>query len=281
MPEEWSRRIERLARLVVIAIIVGIGLSQVILTIGDWHLRDSDAYWNAALRLRAGQPLYPPITDPEASEVYRYAPWFAWLWVPLTYLPHELVRVLWSAVLLGASVLALVPLIRTRAWLLVALFGFLLIGISGPGNVQPLIIAALVWGLERRSGPAWIALTASLKVVPILFVATYVGRREWGRVLLALGLTALLVAPMFLHDLSNYPFSAGAASGLIATPLLYAAVVAIGVLVSVRLANSPHAWLASATTVTLAVPRLFVYDISFLIAAYPVPRRDEPARRDS
>ena len=262
-------RTERYARLVAIAIVVGVGLSQVILTVADWHLRDADAYWNAALRLRAGEPLYPPISDAEASEVYRYAPWFAWLWVPLTFLPHEVVRILWSAVLLGASAAALVPLARAGAWLLVAFFGFILIGISGPGNVQALLVATLVWTLERRSGPVWIALAASLKVVPILFVVTYVGRREWGRAALTVLLTGILVAPMLTHDLSNYPSSPGPAAMLIATPIVYAAVVAVGIVVSLRLARTRFAWLASATTVTISVPRFFIYDMTFLMAAVP------------
>ena len=280
-PAESMRLLQRYSRLLVIAIIVGVSLSQMILIIGDWHLRDADAYWNAALRLRAGEPLYPPLANSEASEVFRYAPWFAWLWVPLTYLPHELVRVLWSVVLLAASAVALIPLARARAWLLVAFFGFILVGISGPGNVQPLLIASLVWGLERRSGPVWIALAASLKVVPILFAVTYVGRGEWKRAAVAVALTGVLVAPMLMHDLSHYPATAGPAAGLISMPLLYAAVVAAGILVSLRASRTPFAWLASAATVTVAVPRFFVYDISFVLAAMPSGlrlRRDPPGR---
>lgn len=271
-----SPLIKRLPRLFVTALIVGVGLSQIILAVGDWHLRDADAYWNAAVRLRAGEPLYPPLTNPEASEVYRYAPWFAWLWVPLTYLPHELVRVLWSMVLLGASAAALIPLARAQAWLLVMFFGFILVSISAPGNVQPLLVASLVWGLERRSGPLWVALATSLKVVPILFAVTYLGRREWKRAAFAAGITALMVAPMLAYDLSNYPASAGRAAGLIAIPVLYAAVVAAGILVSLRASRSRFAWLASAATVTVAVPRFFVYDLSFLLPALP----DESRRRE-
>lgn len=60
---------------------------------------------------------------------------------------------LWSGILLAASASALVPL----------------------------IVAALVLGVERRTGPPWIAFAASLKAVPILFVVTYLGRREWVR----------------------------------------------------------------------------------------------------
>jgi hypothetical protein len=267
--------VARFASLLVIAIVVGVGLSQLILTIGDWHLRDAGAYWEAAMRLREGEPLYPALADSEASEVYRYAAWFAVAWIPLTYLPREIVNVLWSLILLGASAAAIMPLMRLRAWLAVAFFAPILVGISAIGNVQPLVVAALVLGVERRSGPLWIAAAASLKAVPILFVVTYLGRREWWRALWTGLLTAALVAPMLLYDLSSYPIGAGAAGLLTGAPVLYAVAVAAGILASLRLATGRYAWLASATTAALALPRFFVYDVTFLLAA--VPLRGHPA----
>lgn len=266
--------VHRLPWIFAAAVIVGVGISQLVFTIGDWHLRDMGAYWEAATRLREGEPLYPALADTEASEVYRYAPWFAWAWVPLTMLPREAVNVLWSGILLVASAAALVPLLRLRAWLAVAFFAPILVGISAIGNVQPLIVAALVLGVERRSAPLWIAVTASLKALPILFVLTYLGRGEWMRAALAILLTAILVAPMLLYGVGDYPTGAGDAAVLLAWPPIYAIVVAAAILVSIRLARSRLAWLASATTVVLALPRFFVYDITFLMTA--VPNRDQP-----
>ena len=259
--------IARLPKLVVTALVVGVGLSQLILTLGDWHLSDAGAYWEAAHRLREGQALYPSLGDTEASEVYRYAPWFAWAWVPLTLFPREAAYAVWSLVLLAASGAALTPLIRRRAWLLVAFFLPILVGISGIGNVQPLIVAALVLGIERRSGPLWIGLAASLKAVPLLFAVTYIGRGEWVRAAAAVAVTFLLVAPMLLYDLSNYPTGADAAATLINAPVVYAIVIAAVIVVSVRLARGPFGWLASSTAVALAVPRFFVYDVTFLMPA--------------
>lgn len=261
--------IARLPKLVVIALVVGVGVSQLILTIGDWHLSDAGAYWNAAQRLRDGEPLYPRLADTEASEVYRYAPWFAWAWVPLTLLPREAAYVVWSIILLAASAAALTPLIQRKAWLLVALFLPIMVGISGIGNVQPLIVAALVLGIERRSGPLWIGLAASLKAVPLLLVATYVGRGEWRRAATAVIVTILVVAPMLLYDLSHYPTGADGAAMLINVPVLYAIVIAAGILISVRLARGSLRWLASSTTVALAIPRFFVYDVTFILPALP------------
>ena len=241
---------------------------------GDWHLRDMNAYWEAALRLRDGEPLYPPLADSEVSEVYRYAPWFAWMWVPLTFLPRELVNVLWSGILLTASGAALLPLVRSRVWLAVGFFAPILIGISAIGNAHPLLVAALVLGVERRSGPLWIAMTASLKAVPILFVVTYLGRREWMRAGITLLITAALVSPMLLYDLGSYPTGAGGAIVLLGWLPLYAIVIAGSILISLRLARTNVGWLASATTVMLALPRFFVYDITFLMTAF-----NERARR--
>lgn len=268
----------RIARLIVVALVLGLGISQLILTIGDWHLSDMGAYWNAAHRLRDGEPLYPQLAGTEGSDVYRYAPWFAWAWVPMSYLPLGVVRVLWSAVLLGASAAALAPLVRERAWLLVAFFLPILVGISAIGNVQPLIVAALVLGLERRSGPLWVAVAASLKAVPILFVVTYLGRREWLRAACALLLCGVLVAPMLMHDLSGYPTGGGAATMLIEWPLIYGLAVGLGIVASLRLARTRYAWVASAATVGVALPRFFVYDVTFLMPAVPGGRKGGTVR---
>jgi hypothetical protein len=249
----------------VLVLLIGFGIAQMLLTINDWHLRDMGAYWEAGERLRLGAPLYPPLTDPESSATYRYAPWFAWLWVPITLLPKELVSVGWSVILLAASAISLLPAIRARAWVVLVLFTPILFGISAIGNAHPLIIAALVHGVERRSGPVWIAAAASLKAAPMLLVLTYLGRRQWGRVAATVAATVALVAPMLLHDLSNYPAGSGAAGGLIAVPPLYVVAVAVGMIVSVRLARRDTGWLASAATVVVATPRLFVYDMTYLL----------------
>src|SRR5207248_1690343 len=69
-----------------------------------------DAYWNAAMRLRAGQPLYAPGL-PTDSDLYRYAPWFAYAWVPLTYLPKGAVLVAWMGICLAAAIASVAPLL--------------------------------------------------------------------------------------------------------------------------------------------------------------------------
>jgi hypothetical protein len=266
----------RIARTVAMAVIIGIGIFNIYQAVVGWTLSDASAYWNAALRLRAGEALYPPALIAEASEVYRYSPWFAWAAVPFTFLPAQLAGALWSLILLAASAVALIPLVRTRAWLPVALFAPILVGISAVGNVQPLIVAALVHGVERRGGPLAIAAAASLKVFPLLLALVYAGRQQWLRFGTAVVLTALSWAPAMLYDLSNYPSQAGRAVSLFSVPVLYFVVGGLAIGATLALARTRWAWLTAAVTVTLTLPRLFVYDATMLMVG-AVPRA-EPAR---
>lgn len=263
----------RVARLVAIAVIVGIGIVNLYWAVTAWTLSDAQAYWDAGMRLREGAALYPVLSSVDASQVYRYAPWFAFAAVPFTFLPEQVAGALWSAILLVASGVALLPVFRARSWLLVALFLPILVGISAVGNVQALMIACLVHGVERRSGPLWIALAASLKIFPILLAAVYAGRREWWRLGVTLGVTGLLWAPALAFGLQNYPIEAGKAASLYAVPVLWAAVVGVAVLVTLWLARGRYGWLAATTSVALAVPRLFVYDVTYLlVGAAPTER---------
>jgi hypothetical protein len=267
----------RLARIVVLAVVIGIGFNHVWWSVADWHLDDMNAYWDAGLRLRLGQALYPPVTDVLASEVYRYSPWFAWLWAPLTVLPRALVDVAWSGVLLAASAAAVGPMARRGAWLGVAFFLPILIGISAGGNVHALLIAALVWTVEGRGGPVWIGVAASLKLFPILFVLTYLGRRQWWRAAITAGVAALLLAPYLLYDLTNYVTTAGGAALLWDWPIVYAVVVAAAVVAALWLAGTRFAWLASSVAVVLALPRSFLYDVTWVMVGSPAVGRGRTA----
>jgi hypothetical protein len=246
------------------AVVIAIGINHVWWAVADWHLHDMDAYWDAAMRLRSGQDLFNPV-GVEASEVYRYSPWFAWSWVPITYLPRIVANVGWSAILLAGSTAAVWPLARRGSLLGVAFFLPMLIGITAIGNVHPLLIAMLVLGVDRRSGPVWIAIAASLKIFPILLVVTYLGRREWMRAGLTLALSALLAAPVLLYDLSDYVTDAGSAALLWQFPLVYVVAVAAALIGALVLAATRYGWLASALAVTLALPRFFLYDVPYLL----------------
>jgi hypothetical protein len=229
---------------------------------------DMDAYWNAAMRLRDGEPLYRPgvATD---SDLYRYAPWFAAIWIPLTYLPKDPVLIGWMVICLGAAVLSVAPLLHEgpAGWAALAfLLPFQLEG-AAFGNVQPILVLALLWGAPRRSGPLWVALGASLKIVPTVLVLVYAGRGEWRRALLTLALTALLVGPMLLFDLSGYStdIGAGQLSLLTVSPWLFGAVLVVALAATFLLARGRYAWAVGSLAMMLALPRFLIYEISFAV----------------
>ena len=241
---------------------------------------DVDAYWGAAERIRAGESLYIAGAA-NASALYRYAPWFAFAWVPLTFLPREAVTVAWVGLMMLAAILSTAPLVRhglagTAAF---SLFAPIQLEAAVFGNVQPLLVLVLLWGVERRSGPLWIAIGASLKAVPLLLALVYAGRGEWRRAGLAVALTALLAAPALLFDLSNYPTQAGpgqiSLTAVAGQLYLAVAITMLGITFVAALGRSRFAWLAGAGAMMAALPRLLPYEIGFLLVGLAErPRRD-------
>ncbi|HYN64824.1 MAG TPA: glycosyltransferase 87 family protein [Candidatus Limnocylindrales bacterium] len=229
---------------------------------------DVAAYLQAGERLRAGEPLYA-VSAANASEQFRYAPWFAYAWVPLTFLDHDAVVAGWVGLMLAAAAASVVPLLR-HGWTGVAAFAILApLQLQGAvfGNVQPLLVLILMWGVEKRSGPWWVALGASLKAVPLLLAVVYAGRGEWRRVAITLGFTALLAGPALLFDLSGYSTDPGPAqislAGVWFPAYLLVALAAIAA--CWFLARTRYGWLAGAFAMIAGLPRLLTYELGFLL----------------
>ena len=264
------------ARLLALAVACGFGIAFVWANVRSWNLEDMDAYWNAAQRLRDGLPLFPAVADPGAADVFRYAPWFAWLWIPLTYLPKVAVQVGWSAVLLASVAVALATVLRRRSVAticLAALLGGLLVRTASTGNVHALLIAALTFGVPRRSGPVWIGIAASLKFAPIAYALVYVGRGEWRRAALSVLVAAVLVAPALLYDLGDYPIDPGAGWSLlsVAGVVPWAVVAGACAVGALALARGRYAWVAAGVAVLASVPRLELYDLTYLLVSLRGP----------
>ena len=265
-------RIQPALKRLVIALLFGTMLIRVALIATDWNFGDINAYLLAAERIKHGEPLYLGSLNPDSYQVFRYAPWFAWLWVPLTFLPRLLVEVGWAAVLGAASLWILVGLLRLRSAAAVGLALVLtpwLLSLVQVGNIQPLVVAALAFGMSRRSGPVWLGMTAALKVVPGLFALVYVARRQWRRVVLAVVSSALFAAPFLLYDLSGYQTDPGRSYSLYyyVSPLAWMVAAAASGLVAVVLAwrRSPYTWVAAAVAVMLAGPRTHVTYTTYLV----------------
>jgi hypothetical protein len=275
-PPTAGRTDHQAISLLVVAVAVAFGIGNVIYSASAWGLADINAYWDAAFRLREGQALYPAMADVNAAGVYRYAPWFAAVWIPLTFLPRQIVEILWSIGLLGASLAVALPLlaIRSRAAIALAvLVGSFMVLAASFGNVHALVVASLAFGVERRTGPLWIALATSVKATPILFVLVYLGRREWARAAWAIGIAAALVAPMILLGIADYTRDPGWSHSLYAvSPPLYVLVAASAIAVAAWVArrHPRYAWLATSAAVILALPRYFPYELTYiLIGAVP------------
>jgi hypothetical protein len=255
----------RWARWLVLGVLIAMAASHLRWMIADWNLHDARYYYDAAVHLRHGEDLYVA-GDPRST--FRYPPWFAAAWIPLTLLPKEAAIVVWSVGMLAASAWTIWPLIRqgTPAALMAALlFGELLFAISSIGNVQPLMVGVLLWGIPRRSGPIWIALAASLKVTPLAFALVYVARREWWRAGLAAGLTVALVAPMFLYEIPPNVFSVGSMAIMPIAVWLPLAIAAGGAAVVTALRRSAWTPLAAGVAAVLCLPRLLMYDVAMLL----------------
>lgn len=257
----------RLAQGLSIAIVVGIGIATLIWAITDLHFNDLRSYQAAALRIREGEQLYGGDVTP--FNKYYYAPWFAFAFVPLSYLPWELMMVGWTSFTVASSVVVVWPLARHGSLagkLAAAILGPILVALSMSGNVHAPMLALLVLLLPTRWGPVAIGIAASLKATPIILVMAYLGRREWRHAALALLVAAALWAPILLFKLAPVTFDPGGA----ATPTeawigLGALGVAAAFVVSRRWPR--HRWLASGVAVYLATPRLYVYDITILCTA--------------
>ena len=265
----------------VIGLLFATTIIRIALIADNWGFEDVEAYWQAALRLRDGAPLYPAGVDPDSYTVFRYTPWFAWLWVPLTYLDRGVVEWAWGTLLAAASVAILVALLRRRSPAAVALALLIapwLLSLVQVGNIQPLVVAALAFGTSRWSGPLWVSISASLKVVPILWTLVYVARREWVRAVLALALAAVLSAPILLNDLSGYSTNPGRSFSLYyyVSPAAWAIAAAASGLLAVFLAwrRSEWVWAAIAVAVMLAAPRSHVTYATFLVVGLLDGARD-------
>ena len=280
-------RVQPVLKRLVIGLLFGTMLIRVVLIAGDWNFGDIDAYLLAAERIKHGEPLYLGSLNPDSYQVFRYAPWFAWVWVPLTYLPRLLVEVGWAAVLGIASFWILVGLLRLRSAAAVGLALILtpwLLSLVQVGNIQPLVVAALAFGMSRRWGPVWIGVTAALKIVPGLFALVYVARREWSRVVLAVASSALFAAPFLLYDLSGYQTDPGRSYSLYyyVSPVAWIVAAAASGVLAVVLAvrRSPYIWVAAAVAVMLAGPRTHVTYTTYLVVGLLGGTADRISRRN-
>jgi hypothetical protein len=243
-------------------------------------LADAHAYYEAAARLNAGQPLYPPGIDPSSNHIYLYPPMLAVLLRPLALLPFQWFALAWELVVV-ASFVALVRLIGVRrkaTWLAIGLLGVPI------GWALTIAQAHIPMTLLLAIGQPWsIALAANLKLTPVLVAIWWFGRRDWQSLIaffVWMGLLAL--AQLLLEPGGSFAFFQNVGFGQIGevrnispyvqSPVLWIALVLVGALVALALARTRWGWAAAVTLATLSPPRLLVYMLAGLIAAIRQPK---------
>jgi hypothetical protein len=230
-----------------ILMIVVIAAAAVGAAAATWNLIDFHVYFEAAQRLRDGEPLFPAGAQTD-SFTYRYASWFAYAFVPLTFLPEGFVAAAWTAACVLALIAIVGPYVASRKGDAIA-FGLICLTVlvweAGSGNVGVILVALVMHTARGRFGPLAIGAFASLKFFPILYALAYVKQREWRRAGLALGIAIALAAPTLLEDLSSYPFSAGSTISLFGiSPVLWGVALLAAIVMTLRSDRWTWSWTA-------------------------------------
>lgn len=234
---------------------------------------DAGAYRDAAARIVEGGPLYVPMTADR--DPYLYAPWLAWLWVPLLTLPERVAIVGWCAGMLVCTLYAL-WVVRSPLALVLA---SLLATAAWSGNAQAATIAVLLWALPRGYGPLAVGAAASLKVFPILYALPWMRRGEWPKALAAVGTMAVLWAPALVYNFAEYPVRHP--RGMVLwhhSEPLYPVVVVGMILLAYRLAATRWRWAATSVAVLVSFPRALWYDFGYLLTGFGGDAENEHAK---
>jgi hypothetical protein len=279
MPERFARLAAMALAILGVAVLIGAALTADVQP-------DADAYWLAAERLRDGEPLYGGPRGDE-TEIYRYAPWFAVAWVPLTYVGQDAAYLIWRGLLLLATAAAVWPLLKrpTPAGLTLAvLMGGLLVSNLPAANVTPLIVGMLVAGLRTRLGPIVLGVAASLKLFPLVLVAGFVAERRWRAAAIAAAVAAALWTTVLAFGVERFlelggpSFYLGGVSTYSVLPGLWALLAAsLGLtLVVLVVRRSRWAWLAAAAAIPAAVPRVWLPDAAYVLTGIPRSPSTDP-----
>jgi len=242
-------------------------------------LVDVHAYYEAGARLNAGQPLYPPDQDVNGPHAYFYPPLFAILFRPLALLPFDAAAAAWEAVVIASLIVTVwwIGPRRRETWLAIGVLALPLAWCVAIGQAQvPLTLLTAI-------GAPWsIALAAHVKLLPALVALWWIGRREWRRLgvfaawAVGLALVQLVLEPQATFDfLSTLTLKEVGAvrsfSPYAISPLLWAALVVLGSMLTLRVARTRWGWAAAVALSVLASPRLLTYMLTTLLAGL---RRD-------
>lgn len=278
-----QRRRLNLAFVAIGALGLSLGLAWLAWSVPSGMLVDVRAYYDAAARLNAGEPLYAQTVSTNEAAFYRYPPLLAIAFRPLALMPFAAAAAIWEVIVV-ASLVGLVFLIRpgVRGW---SLAGALALPIAwsvviGQAQVPVTFLMAI--------GSPWsLALATHLKVLPALAAIWWLGRRDWSGLGRFAAWSAALALLQFLLEPAGtlaFPtvFNLGTVgevrnwSPYAISPVLWAVMLVIGLVAAWRLAPTRWGWAAAVTLSVLATPRLLVYHLMTLLAGL---RRPDAAGR--
>lgn len=244
-------------------------------------LQDEHAYWAAAGRLWAGQPLYQPTADPVTPFAYWYPPPLAQVLAPFTPIVPDLAfSLVWTGLLLAC----LVYLADRRPLLALAMVAFLPVAVELWFRNVHLLIAALAVVALRRWPLAWIP-AAAIKVTPAIGVLYLVASRRYreAAVVALVGTVVLVVSvmasPAAWAQFMDVVIERGGSSGASLIPVPFPIRLLMAVVLALfggRLGGRRGETLLIVGLV-IGNPTLFATSLSLLVALVPVWHRPEPA----
>jgi hypothetical protein len=290
--DETERRAQRraaqlrIANLVLFALAVigaAAGVAVAWLHVLGDPLAAAHAYYEAASRLNAGQPLYPANLNPNENHIYLYPPLFAMALRPLALLPYEWFALIWELAVVATFVWLLQHLgVRKRStWIAVGLLGVPI------GWALTIAQAHIPMTLLMAMGQPWsIALAANLKLFPALIALYWLGRRDWESFLAFLVWSALLIALQVVIDANNtlafvksVGFDQTGDPGVLRnfsiytiSPLAWVGALFAGAIVILAAARTRWGWAVAVTVATFAPPRLLTYMLTSLLAGVRRPK---------
>jgi len=268
------------------------GCLLVIVAVTRWGTpSDEFAYWLAAKRLLAGQPLYDPTAQPGTPYAYFYPPPLAQVLAPLTtVVPDWLFVAVWTALLLvclwwigGRS-----PIVA------LALVAFIPVAVElWYRNIHLVLAVLIVLGLRRS--PVWLAVAAAIKGAPGLGILYFVvaGRYRDALIMGGTGLAMLVgsivISPDAWRDFLDVVVAdaAGVGASIVPIPFAVRAVAAVGLITLAGIVTRRASSAAAATTwsrdarlgevlfvvsLVLANPTFWVTSLSLLVAILPLIR---------
>jgi hypothetical protein len=271
------------ARRVALVATAAIGASLLlVVAVNRWGVpSDEHAYWLAAQRLLAGEPLYDPAATAVTPYAYWYPPVLAQALVPVSIvLPSAVFTAAWTVMMLGC----LFWLAGRHVLVALALVAFPPVAIEFWFRNIHLVLAVLVVLAVRRG---WLfSVAASIKLAPGLGIPWLLaaGRRREAAVAVGVGVAILAVSVILSPDAWRDWISIVTARGpddvasFLPIPYGVRAVAGLALAVVAGRARAPWSGVGLVIAVTIALPTLWMTGLSVLIAIVPLWRMRIPSR---